>query len=333
MGGLARKATIIDELIEETPDLFIVDAGNLFFKKEIIEPGIPYEKAISNASIILKSFNQIGCDAFSPGGKDFAAGKEFLLNMYSNAEFPFISCNIYNLKNELLFKPYIIKETRSKDLKIAFIGASSIFESEGIIVKDPIESLNYIINEVASFSDIIVLLFSSNDNDIKLLQTQDYDALTMVIRSHSKKKSINGGPKTPVYSLGDRGKVLYKFDLIYNDISMPLVDVNWCEHEIKQTNINLDKMKQGNMVADLHVLYKNNPETLKRVKKYEQRIENANQALENKVNTLVAEKIELDKTIIDKIDILQIIDKYKYTSDIPHEHVPHDHDGDGYPDH
>ena len=34
LGGLARKATIIDELRENGKDPLILDAGNLFFKKK-----------------------------------------------------------------------------------------------------------------------------------------------------------------------------------------------------------------------------------------------------------------------------------------------------------
>ena len=86
MGGLARKATIIDELKESNIMPVIVDAGNLFFKKDVIEPGISTETAKINAEIILKSFNKMGCDAFSPGSKDFAAGFDYLLKLEKKAK-------------------------------------------------------------------------------------------------------------------------------------------------------------------------------------------------------------------------------------------------------
>ena len=50
----------------------------------------------------------MGCDAFSPGEKDFAAGKDFIVEASKNIEFPFISCNIYDLNQELLFDSYVI---------------------------------------------------------------------------------------------------------------------------------------------------------------------------------------------------------------------------------
>ena len=51
LGGLARKATIIDELKEGGKDPIILDAGNLFFKKKALDPGIATESAKINTEI------------------------------------------------------------------------------------------------------------------------------------------------------------------------------------------------------------------------------------------------------------------------------------------
>ena len=56
------------------------------------------------AEAMIQGFNIIGCDAFSPGPYDFAGGKDFLVkNLYKKALFPFISLNITDLDNELLY--------------------------------------------------------------------------------------------------------------------------------------------------------------------------------------------------------------------------------------
>ena len=81
LGGLARKATIVDELVSSNNEVAIVDAGNLFFKKDQLSPGVTTEIASVTADIILNAFNEIGCDAFSPGSQDFALGLDFLLKM------------------------------------------------------------------------------------------------------------------------------------------------------------------------------------------------------------------------------------------------------------
>ena len=74
--------------------MLILDAGNLLFKKESLSPGTPTEVGKMTAEIIVSAFNEIGCHAFSPGSKDFAAGLTFVQEMQKLANFPFISANI-----------------------------------------------------------------------------------------------------------------------------------------------------------------------------------------------------------------------------------------------
>ena len=103
MGGLARKATVLQNLIDNNEHPIVIDAGDLYFKKENLDPGITLDAAKMNADIITKSFNAMGYDGFSPGSKDFAAGVDFLMEQYENADFKFISSNIPGLDNKLLF--------------------------------------------------------------------------------------------------------------------------------------------------------------------------------------------------------------------------------------
>ena len=76
--------------------------------------------------------------------------------------------------------------------RLLFIGLSSIFESDGLLVKDPLMSLNKILDEVIPKSDIRMLLFSSNDLDMKKLEASNPD-LTMIIRSRNKQRASDGG--------------------------------------------------------------------------------------------------------------------------------------------
>jgi len=338
LGGLARKATILSEYnTSELNDVFVVDAGDLFFKKNIIEPGISKEIAIINANIILESFNKMGCTAFSPGSKDFAAGKEFILEKYKDANFPFISSNIYDKEtNELLFKPYIIENTNGK--RIAFIGLSSLFQSNEIEVKNPVDALKSILEEVVPISDVRILLFSSNDNDSKIVKKEFSEDIALIIRSHYKGLSFDGGSETPTYGVGDKGKLLYKFQLEIEDASLPYTDIAWCTKTITDKTKRLEDMKKGNMLIDLRVLFKDNPKQLAKVIKFENQIEEANQRLGNAINKITFEKLELSKQVASRIDILKIVDEGKIkikeiTKLNPDYKVPHDHNGDGIPDH
>ena len=52
LGGLARKATIIENLINSGDNPLVLDAGDLFFKSTDIDPGIALDVAKINAIII-----------------------------------------------------------------------------------------------------------------------------------------------------------------------------------------------------------------------------------------------------------------------------------------
>ena len=101
-----------------------------------------------------------------------------------------------------------------------------------------------------SEADMSILLFSSTNEDMRKVKTKNFD-LSMVIRSKNKQKSLDGGKSIPTYSLGDRGRTLYAFDLEINDPSVDFIDLASCEKSIKESNINLNKMKKGDMLVNL----------------------------------------------------------------------------------
>ena len=110
MGGLARKSTIINDIRQDGHTVLIADAGNLFFKKDNISSGVTMETSKETSKIINKCFNAIGCDVFSPGSHDFAAGLDFLKGLEKDAKYPFVSANIFGKYGEKIFDPYVIIE-------------------------------------------------------------------------------------------------------------------------------------------------------------------------------------------------------------------------------
>ena len=74
----------------------------------------------------------------------------------------------------------------------------------------------------------------------------------------------------------------------------------------------LERMQKNHPEGtDLKVLFKDDPQTLARVTNYERQIDEANYALENAINSFTLTRHELNKTIVDKPEILKIIDEGK----------------------
>ena len=309
MGGLARKATIIDNLRAEGFDVLILDAGNLLFKKETIGPGTPTETGKMTAEIIVNAYNQIGCHSFSPGSKDFAAGLAFVKEMQMLAKFPFISANIHDSNGNRLFDPYLIEVVEG--ISIGIIGLASSFIHSDVYIQDPMEALEEIVNEVDSQSDILILMFDSVEADHSKLQASGYP-IDLVIRSKSKTRSRDGGNKDiPAYSCGDRGKYLYQFDITVSDPHKNYIDLAVYENQISRAEKQLNKMKQGSPVINLRNLYKDDPQSLKQIETYESQIESAKSAMQGNQNIIRMRQHELSKTVTDRPDVLQIVEAGK----------------------
>lgn len=297
------------------------------------------------AEIIVSAFNEIGCHAFSPGSKDFAGGLEFIQEMQMLANFPFISANIQDINGNRLFDPYLIVEVEG--VSVGVIGLASKFIHSDVYIQDPIEALNDLVGEVDSQSDVLVLMFDSEEADISKLQSSGYP-IDLVIRSKSKTRSQDGGKRDiPAYSCGDRGKYLYQFDLTIADLNQGFTDIAVYENQVSQAEKKLNKLRQGNLVTDLQNVYKDDPQSLKKIETYESQIQSAKIALKNSVNSIKMSKHELGKTVTDRPDVLRIVDDGKAKIDNSfgpqppsgtppgknQKHIGHDHNGDGIPDH
>ena len=330
LGGLARKATIIDNIKLEGYNPIIVDAGNLFFKSNKPVIGVNDEINKINANVLLESFNILGCDALSIGENDLSNGLDYILQLKNKAKFPFISANLVDKSNNLIFNPYVIVDR--EDVRIAFIGLASFFSNSEVSVLDPLSSLSKIIDEVKQKSELIVLLFNANDEDIIKLQNSSVD-IDLIIRSKSKKRSNDGGKKRiPEYSGGDRGKYLYRLDLSLSESGMGVTDITSQNNIIKNAQKRLDRMKKGDKTINLKEFYKDDEKTLNRIKGYERQLELAQSRLDNASNTIELNSYELGKDIVSRSDILIIVDDAKEKINLIRGPLPKDSKGRG-PEH
>ncbi len=332
MGGLARKSTIIKDLKSEGHDVIVADAGNLFFKKDKLSSGVTIDHAKETANIIVDCFNIIGCDVFSPGSHDYAAGFDFMQQLQKKSNFPYISANIFGKNGEKLYDPYIIVEKQGK--KIGFIGLSSVFLNEKLTVKDPFKTLKNIINEVDSKTDMIILLFNASEKDLNRLKTKDYP-IDFAVRSRSNLPpavSKDGGSSSiPTYSIGMRGKYIFEFDINIGDKDSKFLDIMYLESKLEKSekflsSYNIDFEES----IDLDSEFKNDPKALSQIKKKLKERDDLVATLGGKVNYFSFRKYSLDKQIKDDTKILNVIENGKKRmtdlfGPLPDPHKGHNH--------
>ena len=297
-GGLARKCTVVQSSKQAGFNTLVMDNGNLFFKQDKIDPGISLDVAKENARTIVSSFNHISCDAFSPGKKDFAAGVNFLKELQDSSNFDYISCNLKGKDAQLLFEPYKIISTDG--LKLGIIGASSSFDSEEVFIDDVYLSISNTLSEIRDECDYVILLFSASSADYKKISSSELD-FDLFIRGNTNRHSHDGGGgKFPIYSTGDRGKLLYQFDLKHATSLSPLIDIAYFEKAIRTDNKRLNQLSSDTL--------QNNAQ---KIEQYRKNIQKYNQIINSVDNSLQFKKVTLDKLIQDDPYVLKIVDAGK----------------------
>jgi 5'-nucleotidase len=100
MGGMARRATLIQQIRAQEPNVLLLDSGDVF-------QGTPYFNFFEG-ELEFKLMSQMNYDACTLGNHDFDNGLEGLAKQLPHANFPFLIAN-YDFSQTMLagrFQPY-----------------------------------------------------------------------------------------------------------------------------------------------------------------------------------------------------------------------------------
>jgi len=116
MGGMARRATLIEQVRQQEPHVLLLDSGDVF-------QGTPYFNFFGG-ELEFKLMSQMRYDACTLGNHDFDNGLEGLKKQLPNATFPFLIAN-YDFSQTILagaFKPYKVFEKAGHRIGVFGIG-------------------------------------------------------------------------------------------------------------------------------------------------------------------------------------------------------------------
>ncbi|MFZ4679171.1 MAG: bifunctional metallophosphatase/5'-nucleotidase [Flavobacterium sp.] len=125
MGGVARRAALIETIRKENPNVLLLDAGDIF-------QGTPYFNYYGG-ELEFKLMSMMKYDLATIGNHDFDNSIEGLYNQLPNANFEFVNAN-YDFKNTVMYghvKPY--KIVRKDGIKVGVFGIG--IELEGLVDK------------------------------------------------------------------------------------------------------------------------------------------------------------------------------------------------------
>lgn len=114
LGGISRRATLIDEIRKENPNTLLLDAGDIF-------QGTPYFNYYGG-ELEFKLMSKLKYDATTIGNHDFDNGIEGLYKQLPHANFDFISAN-YDFTNTIMESKTLPHKVFIKDdIKIGVFG-------------------------------------------------------------------------------------------------------------------------------------------------------------------------------------------------------------------
>ncbi|SEA09169.1 bifunctional metallophosphatase/5'-nucleotidase [Bizionia paragorgiae] len=125
LGGVARRASLVERIRKENPNTLLLDAGDIF-------QGTPYFNYYGG-ELEFKLMSKLKYDAATIGNHDFDNGIDGLYAQLPHAKFDFISSN-YDFKNTVLdthVKPY--KVYHKDGIKIGIFGLG--IKLEGLVDK------------------------------------------------------------------------------------------------------------------------------------------------------------------------------------------------------
>ncbi len=163
MGGLSKKLFQIKNLTDNKPaNRLLVDSGNLLFKRKTVATGINQERL--TAATILDVYTDIGYDAVAVGPHDLAGGLTLLQESKANG-FPWLSANIVDKNNQLLFESVIKKEIQGQNIVITAVSNAPERTIPGVQMQTWEKVLPPLLKQLSTEnSDSFIILLSSLNN-------------------------------------------------------------------------------------------------------------------------------------------------------------------------
>jgi 5'-nucleotidase/UDP-sugar diphosphatase len=175
----------------------LLDGGNtLFGNQPLVQQ--------TQGQAIVEAMNLLGYDAMVLGSEDFWLGLDVLRQRMEEAQFSILSANVLISGTDQLFAtPYVIKDIGGH--KVAIIGLTNeeAVQATGgvIVVRDPLEALQDLMDEVSKEADVIIVL-SHLGTEVDLQLSNQVKGIDLFVGGKSRDVLY------PPYWNGDSGTVV-----------------------------------------------------------------------------------------------------------------------------
>ncbi|MBN1572241.1 MAG: hypothetical protein JW984_03475 [Deltaproteobacteria bacterium] len=167
--------------------------------------------------------------ALSIGEFDLSFGVDYLKELESMADFPFLSANILNKEGgKPVFTPYTVVKLSGFNVGITSVIGRDILTSEkqkqmGIYVDNEFVALKGVIKELKRKSDFIIVLCPTGFERAKEIAGR-FDEIDLILTGHNPVTNLYQPIKvggTLISQIYSRGKYVGRLDIQINDSSLP----------------------------------------------------------------------------------------------------------------
>lgn len=226
LGGMARRSTLINRVRAETPNVLLLDSGDVF-------QGTPYFNFFGG-EIEFKAMSAMKYDVVTIGNHDFDNGVDGLVEMMPHASFQFVSAN-YDCSESPLdsyVQPWVVRE--SGGIKVGIFGLGIAFEGlvlaslhKGVRYTDPFDAARRAVRELRAQGCSLVVCLShlgyryrgSGPSDTLL--AQEVEGIDLILGGHTHTfmeepdiYSHSDGSRTLVNQVGWAGMRLGRIDVV-----------------------------------------------------------------------------------------------------------------------
>jgi 5'-nucleotidase len=226
LGGVARRATLIDRIRDRHPNVLLLDSGDIF-------QGTPYFNFFKGA-IEYEAMSAMGYDVVTIGNHDFDNGVDGLVEMMPRATFDFVSAN-YEMAGsplEARVQPWVVREVGGIRIGIFGLGVGFdglVLESlhQGVRYTDPLAAARQCVLALRAVGCSLVVCLShlgyryGGDRPSDTHLAQRVEGIDLILGGHTHTfmdepdvYSHPGGRKTLVKQVGWGGIRLGRVEVV-----------------------------------------------------------------------------------------------------------------------
>jgi Mg-chelatase subunit ChlD len=182
LGGLDRRATLIQSLRKDHAGSILIDSGGAFFGEE---------SAKSGGAVIASAYSAMGYDLVNLGADDFRQGKAHTIDLLRKYKLKAISANLLDADTgQPLAEPYVVLPVG--DRKVAFIGLAAApaglsvlpglqKQLAGIRFRPENDALSEWLPKARAQADAVVIVFSGSPLRLNALQKSAGDGVLAIL--------------------------------------------------------------------------------------------------------------------------------------------------------